>query len=326
MVEAALMQNQSHRRVQSTGSQWYGLGSGSSQSYTGSSGPGFWSSSEGMPGTGYQVENLKRQRVGEFESTFQPRTQMPDIPLRSESRTVPSIWRPGPSTGSYLPAPVAQRPGTQSTAQQLESSTTTVFNDPLRSSHYRSQSDASSFRQLPPVGSDPQASRFTSINTPSWSTPNYAQRSSSSYHQQSPARQGGAYGSGPDTQHSQGQTFGTGAGGQQYPRNNYGTVTSGQSSSYNDFPPRQQHPSFSSGPTSYYQDSAAAAPPLASRQGHARHQSTPAISHTSQQMYESSSGFHSTVVPEGYPPDNQTYGQGRQLAFTSGQSKEDLDA
>ncbi|KAH8911872.1 hypothetical protein BR93DRAFT_932979 [Coniochaeta sp. PMI_546] len=323
MVEAALMQSQSHKRVQSTGSHWYGLGSGSGQSYTGYSGPDFWWRSQSLQGTGYHGET-KHQRVGDYESSFQPQTHMTDIPPRSESRTVPSIWRSGPAAGSYLPAPVAQRPGTQPAAQQLESSnTTTGFGDTHRPAHHRSQSDVSGFRQLPPVGSaESAASRFTSVNIPSLSTPNYSQRSSSSYYQQDPPRQGSSY---TAAQHGQEHIFGTGVSGQKYTGDTYNTGTSRQSSSYNDISPRQQHPPLTPGPSSYYHQPGTSALPMTGRQGHSRHQSTPTISHTSQQMYGSGSSFHSTVVPEGYPPDNQGYGQRSQQNFASGQSKEDLN-
>jgi hypothetical protein len=322
-MESQMLHDQTtHRRAVSAGNAWYPVGSSLSQ-YNPSSASGFWGSSQGTQGmtqgAGYPYE--KRQRVGDFDGGFQPQTQNPDVVPRSDSRTVPT-WRPGPFTGSsYLPAPVAQRPGTQSTAQQLESSTTTGFNDYLRQPHQRSQSDTSSFRHLPPVGSDPPASRFTAVNSSNLSTPGYPPRSSSSYYQPEPTRQSGSL---TGTQQSHGHGFGAGTSGHSYSGSTYGGSTLGQSPSYNDYPPRQQHPSFSSGPTSYYQQSDQAAS-TAGRQGHARHQSTPAISQTSQQMYGSGSSFHSTVVPEGYPPDTQPYGQSRLSHFGSGQSREDVD-
>lgn len=329
-MEVALEHLGHHRRVQSTGSQGYGFGR--APGLPSPSDGSYWSK-EPSPTPGYHVENLKRQRVSDRLDDPHVQTWTPPMPPRSESRTVPRIWRPGTSTGSYLPAPVAQRSNTRPAVQQLESSTI-GFGDFPRPSHQRSQSDAGSLRQLPPVGFDTPGSRFTSLNTANLPTPGYSQRSSTSYYHQDPARhgsnlpgaqqiQGGAYGSGSNIQHHPGQTPGNGAASQPYSGNTYSIDTTRQPSGYDDGSARQQQTYV--GTTSYYQQPAAAAPPpMAARQGHARHQSTPVISQTAQQMYGPSSGFHSTVVPEGYPPGNQAYGQEHQQSFATGQAGEDL--
>ncbi|KAB5525755.1 hypothetical protein GE09DRAFT_1293261 [Coniochaeta sp. 2T2.1] len=52
--------------------------------------------------------------------------------------------------------------------------------------------------------------------------------------------------------------------------------------------------------------------PLPNRQGHSRNQSTPNLGQSQDQMYGSATGFNTTVVPAGYPPETSEYEQARQ--------------
>jgi hypothetical protein len=336
-----------HKRAQSdTGvGQWYALPPGSTQPFTPGRTASFWSHRQAPEA----FQHEKRQRLtGPDYPQYQP--HMNSLPQRNEGRTVPTPWRPGLSAS--LPAAHPQRVGLPSPVQQLEATTQSSFGDVGRLTHQRSHSDVSSFQPLPSMAADSSVPRFTPVNSEHLPAPNYPR---DHYEQQNPPRQASsfspglngqwaqqnAYGGLSDSQSVQRPLFGAMPGTQRtsygpMPGSShnqghaYGSETSTQLDSYSNYPPPQQHPSFpsglASGPLSYYGRNPAPAP-MAGRQGHARHQSSPAIGQLTQQQFGLGPAFHNTVVPEGYPPNNQGYGNVSQQSHAHGPApKEERDA
>jgi hypothetical protein len=315
-AETRVTTRSGHTRTQSgNNSAWCSVGKEVSQYQPLGQSGGFWGSAavESQPGpTGIPFSaEPKRQRVDNYGAGYP--TQ--DVAHRTTHRIVPQ-WR---GSQSYLPAPVAQRPGTQSTAQQLEETdySAFAFNDRVpRNPHQRSQSDTSSFRHLPPMqASNPSQSRFPSVNpalTNLSSAPSYHYRTNPFY-LPDPARQVSGHG----------ESFGTRASSTPYGGDVYSSNSLGQLHSYADLTARQQPQSqqhqtpFTSTPGSaaYYSAPPDPSSSSVSRQGHTRHQSTPAISYTSHHMYTVGSGFHSAVIPPGYPPVNDPNHQGYQHSY-----------
>ena len=254
----------------------------------------FWDAPETSGGGGGYPFG-KRQRVGDLNEELLSH----GFPPRSEDRIVPE-WKPSPSS---LPHPASQMSGALPTAQQLEvANFPSGYNDHQRRPHERSHSDTSAFRHLPPVAQQPPRNRFTSVNGVSLPAPSLGHRPSASYSHPEPSR---------------GVTYGTGTNGNSYSGYTYGGSSSSfdHQPSFTDYPPRYPHPSFTSnaasGPSSYYNNPEPAAAPSSpssspfffDRSHHVRHQSSPPISE-SPRMHGNTTGFSSSVVPEGYPPSN----------------------